>query len=533
MSDDKKPTPEAIKMQLERILKSAEFRATDKQRKFLSFVVDESLEDRASQLKGYTIAVDVYERTEKFDPQADPIVRLEAGRLRRALENYYLKAGKNDPIRIEIPKGRYVPTFHIAQTGRAEAELPGLEGKDGNQLSGPSIAVMPLLNLTNDNEQDFFADGLTEEITNELARYQDLQVIGAYSAMQFRGGKADPRGIGKKLGVRFLLSGSFRRDSKTIKVSIQLIDTSTGVQIWGGNYKNDLNTAELIVLQETMAHRVVGAIADQFGSITRKLAKDTLKKTPQEIKSYDAILRFYHYERNLTPDVFKEALEALECAVEREPEYGLAWAMLAHIYADNYALEFCNIEDSLGKALMFAQKGVSLEPESQFAQDALTLVHFHRGDKTSFLKHVEKTIALNPNAPYIVGVAGWHLMFFGKWKRGRTLLEKGIELNPYYPSWFHMAPYTYHYHQGAYEKAFAEALKINYPELFWDPAMRAAALGQMGRTGEARTAIDELLRLVPDFATCGRRLIGRYVKKDDLVDTFIEGLRKAGLGDLE
>jgi hypothetical protein len=103
MLADNKPKPEAIQVQLERILQSAKFRASDKQRKFLSFVVKETLEGRASQIKGYTIAVVVYGRTETFDPQVDPIVRVEAGRLRRALEHYYLTAGKNDPVRIKIP----------------------------------------------------------------------------------------------------------------------------------------------------------------------------------------------------------------------------------------------------------------------------------------------------------------------------------------------------------------------------------------------------------------------------------------------
>ena len=105
MAVDNKPSPEAKKSQLERILQSAEFRATDNQRQFLRFVVDETLEGRSSEIKGCTIAVDVYGRTERFDPQADPIVRLEAGRLRRSLKNYYQRAGRNDPVRIEIPKG--------------------------------------------------------------------------------------------------------------------------------------------------------------------------------------------------------------------------------------------------------------------------------------------------------------------------------------------------------------------------------------------------------------------------------------------
>jgi hypothetical protein len=115
MAADNNPSLETIRVQLERLLQSVDFRASNKQRKFLNFVVDETLKGRTSQVKGYTIAVAVYGRTESFDPQVDPIVRVEAGRLRRALEHYYLTAGKNDPVRIEIPKGGYVPTFNKVQ----------------------------------------------------------------------------------------------------------------------------------------------------------------------------------------------------------------------------------------------------------------------------------------------------------------------------------------------------------------------------------------------------------------------------------
>jgi adenylate cyclase len=108
-----------------------------------------------------------------------------------------------------------------------------------------------------------------------------------------------------------------------------------------------------------------------------------------------------------------------------------------------------------------------------------------------------------------------------------------MKLNPYHPSWFHLATYMDSYRREEYENAFTEALKFNCPDLFWDPLMRAAALGQMGRAHEARTAVGELLKLEPDFATRGRRLISYYVKVDDLVNRIIQGLRKAGLGDIE
>ena len=155
---------------MERILQCAEFRASEKQRNFLRFIVNETLKGREAEIKGYTVAVSVYGRSESFDPQIDPIVRVEAGRLRRALEHYYLKVGKNDPVHITIPKGSYVPTFQAIEKPPPGAGRRISDRDDSHLLQGPSIAVMPLSNLTSDKEQDYFADGLTEELTAELAR---------------------------------------------------------------------------------------------------------------------------------------------------------------------------------------------------------------------------------------------------------------------------------------------------------------------------------------------------------------------------
>ena len=533
MAADNKPTPEAIQAQLKTILESAEFKASDKQRKFLSFVVDETLEGRASQIKGYTVAVSVYGRTEKFDPQVDPIVRVEAGRLRRGLERYYLTTGKNDPVSIKILKGGYVPTFHTVRVPQSEAKKNTSEQDDSTPSTGPSIAVMPLINLTGDREQEYFTDGLTEELTAELARYQDFQVIASQSTMRFKDQTVDSREIGRDLDVRFLLAGSVRMDLKTVKVAIRLLDTSTAEEIWGDSYKRDQTPVDLIAIQEEIAHRVVGVIADQYGLIKRRLSKESRRKAPADLKAYDAILRFYHYESELTPQAFEKALAALEQAIEIDPEYGLAWAMLGHLHADNHALGFCKIDASLEKALTFARKGVALAPENQFVRDALTLVNFHRGNKDFFLKHAAETIALNPNSPYIVGVAGWHMMLYGEWERGRALLKKGMKLNPYHPTWFHLAPFMDYYHRGEYGNAYTEALNFNFPELYLDPMMRAAALGRLGRQKEAKTAISQLLKLEPNFATRGRGMLSRYVKVDEIIDAIIAGLQKAGLADLE
>jgi len=532
MKDPSPLTPDDIQIQLNRIFTSSQFRSSEKQRHFLNYVIDETLEGREDQIKGYTVAVAVYGRKADFDPQVDPIVRVEAGRLRRALEHYYLTDGIEDPIRIEIPKGGYVPQFITALDNASESgELFSPSGREFVDR-GPSIAVLPMDNLSGDDSRDYFAEGLTEELTAELARYQELHVIASQSTMQFRDQGIDPRIIGRKLAVRFLLAGSVRNDGETIKISTRLIDTTNNAQIWTASYGREMTPASLIELQEEIAQNTVGALADQFGQISRELSKESRKKPPKDLAAYDAILRFYHYESVLTPDSFQEALTAMEKAVAIDPEYGLAWAVLAHLHADNHALGFCEIEKPLEKALKFALKGLALEPSNQFVHDALTLVYFHRGDKVPFLKHLDTTLALNPNAPYIIGVAGWHLALYGEWDRGLSLLQKGMQLNPYHPTWFYLATFMDCYHRADYEAAYVEALKFNYPTLFWDPLMRAAALAQLDDAHEAKKALKELIALLPDFESGGRQLMGNYVKLPELVEGLASGLQKAGMANL-
>ena len=317
--------------------------------------------------------------------------------------------------------------------------------------------------------------------------------------MRYKGQEVDPSKAGRDLGARFLLIGSVRRDEQSVKVAINLLDAIGNSQIWGTSYKSALKATDLIELQEEIAAKVVGVIADHYGFINRKLARESRRTAPAHFQAYEAVLSFYHYETELTPDAYSQALAALERAVELDPDYSLAWSMLGHLHADNHALRFVSEESSLELALIYASKGVALAPENQFAHDALTLVHFHRGDKVMFLQHVQETISLNPNSPYIVGVAGWHMMLFGEWDKGRTLLEKGMQLNPYHPTWFHLATFMDCFNREDYDSAYAEALNFNYPELFWDPVTRVAALASLGRAEEAKRKVNELLELVPDF----------------------------------
>ena len=500
-------------------------------REFFRFIVEKTLAGRAHEIKGYTVATQVFGRRADFDPVKDPIVRIQAGRLRRALERYYQVAGRQDRVRIVIPLGTYVPAFH---------QLDGEPGGEGRSLTepkdpvlaiplGPSIAVMPLLNLTGDPSQEYFAAGLAEELTNELARFQDLRVIACQSTLRWKGKPFDAREVGRDLGVRFLLEGSVRRDSGTIKIAAQLVDTASGVQLWGEQYRREPRADSLIALQEEIARIVAARVGSEYGIIPRTLSRESRKKPPESLETYEALLHFYHYVTLLTPEAFSRALRVLDHAVARDPECGLAWSLLGLLYCHNHTLQFSPAETPLEKAMTFARKGAALEPRNQLVRSTLANLHFLRNERRLCLQEADKALALNPQGPALVGFLGWLQALYGEWERGLAILAKGVELNPYYPGWFHMAPCLDFYRRGRYGEAYQEAQQLEMPQLFWDPLLRAATLGELGRTREAGAAVAELLALRPDFPSKAAWLIGCYVKFEYLSEALLDGLQKAGL----
>ncbi|MFZ5451583.1 MAG: hypothetical protein ACOZF2_06900 [Thermodesulfobacteriota bacterium] len=190
-------TDEAIRQQLAKILTSPQFVNSPNLQNFLSFIVEKTLAGKAGDIKGYTVATQVLGRKADFDPNLDPIIRIQAGRLRRALEQYYQAQGKSAAVVIEVPKGSYVPVFRPAKQEGADVVIDRVRREPMLALpSGPSLAVMPLLNLTGDRKQEYFTDGLAEELTSELARYQDLRVIAYQSTRRWKGMKIDPRTAG-------------------------------------------------------------------------------------------------------------------------------------------------------------------------------------------------------------------------------------------------------------------------------------------------------------------------------------------------
>jgi adenylate cyclase len=477
------------------------------------------------------VAIEVFGRKENFDASKDSIVRIQAGRLRRALDRYYASCSGHDQVKIEMPRGCYVPTFHklsAPELGKGKA-WPEWGGARPTESLGPTVAVLPLVNMTNDAEQEYFADGLTEELTHELARFQGLSVVASYSTMQLKNERAGTREMAQRLGVRFLLEGGVRRDVDLIKISVRLIDTATELQVWSEQYRRELKTEGIIALQEEIAGKAAGKIGDLFGVISLHMSKESQRKPPDSLNTYDAFLRYFHFLSSLTAQSFAAAFKALEEAVAEEPENGLAWSLLAQLHANNYALEYCQADTSLETATAMARKGVALDPGNQLAHLILAFVFFLQNERDRCLREAETAFALNPNNPSCISWVGWARALYGDWEPGLALLAKGMRLTPYCPGWYYAAPFFDYYRQGRYPEALGAARQFNTPQLFWDPLLLAAALGQMGRELEAQAEVERLLALKPDFPARASFLITLYAKSPSLIEAILDGLRKAGL----
>ena len=514
------PAAEEIRLQLQRVLDSPEFHATRRQREFLQFVVAETIAGRAEEIKGYTIATRVFGRKEDFDQAIDPIVSIQASRLRRALERYYLVAGSQDPIRIDIPKGTYVPTFH-EQTG---VETDANAGSKASNItiedSWPTLLIMPFENLTGDTAKGFLGVGFATELAVEITRFQEIKVLYL---------RKDSDKTDWDSGARFILDGSILEDRTGIKVTVYLTDTKTGKQIWGESHRSNVDAAQLIAFQEDVARVVATKIVSESGIISKTLSVESKNKPPTALTTYEAILRFYEYDQTLTPESFSRAMQALKRAASMEPDCGQVWTLLARLYANIYSLDFPGFDNPLEKAIEFAEKGAHIEPNNQRSVATLALVHFYSNELSAAIKESHRALALNPNSLFTVDGIGYIMTLSGEWEQGLTLIRKTIKLNPYYRNVVHYALWVDRLRREDYEGAYSETMSLRRPAVFWYPLAKAATLGLLGRDEEGKQFAENLLKLKPDFPSRGRLLIGHYIKFEEILDRVVDGLRKAGL----
>jgi len=525
-------SPEVVKDQLNCILSSSDFESTHQLSQFLQFVVEETLAGRADQIKAYTIATSVLGRKSDYDPQADATVRILAGRLRTRLEHYYSQRGKNDPIRISIPKGRYVPFFQLNESdeNHANAQIDQAELADASHR--PSIAVLPLANLNGNPEEDYFAQGLTEQLIIALSSYPSLLVLPRYATLGYKDQAADVNQIGNALGIRFIMEGSVRKVGQTLRVNVYLSDILTRRQIWAQAYERNLTLENLLSVQDEIAQNVTVTIGDIYGGVIPRIAiagkESHIREKYESLTAYDASLHFMYFFSEMNSDNYSRTRQVLEQAHKENPDDPELCAMLSTIFRAGYGMGFSDENNPLDKVLYLARKAVSLDPLSQTARSALAGAYQLARDRQGVIRESEALLSLKPPGT-LFAVAAWNIALAGEWERGLAILREQMEMLQYYPGWFHTAGFLDYYRRSEYEAALKEAHMMNLPTVMLDPLQRAAALGQLGRTKRGRRTIAELLELRPDFAADPRRYLNWLIPFDELVDHLLEGIEKAGL----
>ncbi len=514
------PSKEAISHQLERMLANPDFTATPQQAALLKYVVKQTMADNADRIKGYTVATEVFGRRADFDQSIDPIVSIQAARLRQALARYYENVGKNDPVRIDIPKGTYVPTFKEQRLSDAPIAAEKMDAVDVMQ-TWPTLLVRPLTNLTANPEDDYLAIGLTAELAHVLSHYREIRILEArHCDYNSPSGESD---------IDFIIDGKVRRDLTGIKVTITLYDAKKGIQIWSHNYQGDLQAAKMISFQEDVAEEIAVHVAGDNAIITRHLAYLFRETVPPALKTYEAMLRFWECDTLHTPQSYEHAIRVLEHAVVREPECGQVWSMLARLYSDNYGNEIVDFQTPLQKAAAYAQKGVSLDLTNRRARTILAYVRLMENRLPEARYEAETAYNLCPDSLMVLDSIGWVMALAGDWERGVDRINKAIVLNPYFRPWARHALCLNWFRLGNYEKAYRESFDFMMPKCHWDQLLKASACGHLGKIEEGRANVRTLMALKPDFAQRGRVLISRYVKFQDLANRIIGGLAKLGM----
>ena len=397
--------------------------------------------------------------------------------------------------------------------------------------SGPSIAVLPFDNLSGDPEQDYFADGLTEDIITALSKFPELFVIARNSTFQYKGLAVDVREVGRDLGVQYVLEGSLRKTGDKIRVSAKLLDAGDGSDLWAETYDRDLTAADVFAIQDEVRAHVVATLADLHGIIPRAGLLAAKRKNPESLSAYECYLRAWIvYDKLFTPDEHLTVRDCLERAVEADPNYADAWATLAWIYTDEDSWGYNPRPDPLDRALEAAERAVELDPASQLAHWMLARTHWYRHELDAYFVGAERALAMNPNNSTILALAGIYSAYAGEWERGVAMVRKAAALNPHHPGWYYFAFSFDNYRKGDYAAALAEAQRLNMPGFYLSQIALAAVYGQLANEAGSRQAVEKLLQLYPGFTLESAQAEYRKLNfAPDLIEHMVEGLRKAGV----
>ena len=411
----------SIEEQLRRILASKPFAQSARMSRFLRFTVERALAGQSDQLKEYVIGVEVFDRKGSYDPRVDPIVRVEARRLRSKLKNYYDADGCSDEVIIEFPKGTYAPVFR----GRGEGPIaaPGTPGRG-------AIAVLPFANLSSEPDTEYFSDGLTEELIHGLTGVDGLMVVAWSSAARLKGQPVDVREIGRQLSVSTVLVGSVRSSGDRLRVMAQLIDTSNGQYLWSETY--DRQMQDLFAIQEEISRAIVKTL--QIKLMDRPGAP-VIRHGAYNLEAYNLYLKGRFQWNKRTAEGLKRGVHYFEQAISVDPAFAPGYAGLADSYSLLADYGLVKPDEAMPAAESAARKALAIDPTLAEAHTSLALIRAsYYWEWAEAEVHYLRAIELNPGyATARHWFAVDHLAMLGRMDEAMVQIEIAQQLDPLSP----------------------------------------------------------------------------------------------------
>jgi adenylate cyclase len=430
--------------------------------------------------------------------------------------------------RFAIPVTQYSEdAATAATTPPVTGTKPGFESRTADR---PFIAVLPFSNLSGDPQQEYFSDGITEDIITELSRFSELAVIARNSTFQFKGKALDVRDVGRQLGVRYVLEGSIRRSGDRIRISAQLIDAASGAHHWAERYDRQLS--DVFAVQDEVTCAIVTVLA---GYLNMAEAERTLLKPPAAWEAYDYYLRGAQtYWSGFTESAVTSTYEArrlLEKSLSIDPNYARAYAMLARSHVATY-LEPRDgdylLPAGLDRAHEFARKAVQLDGNLPEAHSQLAWVLLFQRRHEAAIAEYDRALSLNPN--FFDSGRGLCLVFAGEPGRAIDVLQANLRLDPFQNAsrlgYFGLALYMLKRYPEAVQSLRECAWRL--PNFRIGHLWLAAAYAQAGQLVEARGEADQVRRIEPGFTIDRWKRTAAYKNPEDAEHLF-DGLRKAGL----
>ncbi len=400
---------ESVRAHLEKVLACGAFTHAGRLSRLLRFAVEQVIAGRGDELKEYVIGVSVFAKGESFDPRIDPGVRVETHRLRAKLKRYYESEGKDDPVRIELPKGSYAPVFTRRPAPRRWARRKALaaaaallvlaagvywaatqrdrpRSEPAGEIS--SIAVLPFANLSADEDQEIFCDGITEELINTLSKVEGLRVISRTSAFQFKGKASDVREVGRRLNVGAVLEGSVRKAGATLRITAQLVKAADGYHLWSGAYEREIK--DVFAVQEEISRSIANALRVR---LTRSLAESRTT----DVEAYNFYLKGRYHWNKRTEEGLRRSIEYFEQSIARDRKWAVSHAALADSYALLASYGVVAPAEAMKKAKEAASEALRLDETMAQAHATLGFVRsFREWDWRAAEQEYKRAIELNP-----------------------------------------------------------------------------------------------------------------------------------------